>query len=149
MKKYQQLTLEQRYQISALKQAGFRNSAIAREIGVDNSTIGRELKRNRSKRGYRPKRAQALALERRRGKVKPRISPRTWREVERDLCRQWSPEQIAGRRRLEGAQRVSHERIYQHIYRDKRAGGLLYLNLRCQKRRRKRYGSYSRRGQWQ
>jgi IS30 family transposase len=42
---------------------------------------------------------------------------------------------------------VSHERIYQYIYADKRAGGTLHLNLRLQKQRRKRYGSYSRRGQ--
>lgn len=149
MKKYQQLTLEQRYQISAFKQAGFSNSAIARQIGVDKSTVGRELKRNRSKRGYRPKRADALALARRRGKVKPRISRKTWREVEGALRRQWSPEQIAGRRRLEGKPQVSSERIYQHIYRDKLEGGVLHLNLRCQKTKRKRYGSYSRRGQWQ
>jgi transposase, IS30 family len=42
---------------------------------------------------------------------------------------------------------VSHERIYQYIYADKRAGGVLHLNLRCRKQRRNRYGSYSRRGQ--
>jgi len=41
---------------------------------------------------------------------------------------------------------VSHEWIYQHILADKRVGGDLYRHLLCQKKRRKRYGSYDRRG---
>jgi len=148
MKKYQQLTLEQRYQISAFKQAGLSNSATAQKLEIDKSTIGRELRRNRSKRGYRPQMAHRKALDRRQQKVCPRISQQTWREVELAVSRQWSPEQISGRRALEGSQAVSHEWIYRHIYQDKQAGGSLYLNLRCQKKRRKRYGSYSRRGVW-
>lgn len=149
MKKYQQLTLEQRYQISAFKQAGFSNSAIAQKLGIDKSTIGRELRRNRSKRGYRPQMAHRKALLRRQQKVCPRISEQTWREVESAVSQQWSPEQISGRRALENKPAVSHEWIYQHLYQDKRMGGALYLNLRCQKKCRKRYGSYSKRGVWQ
>ena len=43
---------------------------------------------------------------------------------------------------------MSHERIYQYIYADKRVGGALHTHLRSQKKRRKRYGSgRSRRGQ--
>ncbi len=41
---------------------------------------------------------------------------------------------------------VSHEWIYQYIYTDKKAGGDLYKHLRCQKKRRKLYGSNERRG---
>jgi IS30 family transposase len=41
---------------------------------------------------------------------------------------------------------ISHEWIYQYIYADKHSGGDLYRYLRCQKVRRKRYGSYDRRG---
>jgi IS30 family transposase len=42
---------------------------------------------------------------------------------------------------------VSHETLYQRIYADKRQGGELWRNLRCQKQRRKRYASgASRRG---
>jgi len=48
---------------------------------------------------------------------------------------------------LEHQPTVSHERMYQYIYADKGAGGSLDRNLRLQKQRRKRYGSYSRRGQ--
>ena len=41
---------------------------------------------------------------------------------------------------------VSHEWIYEHILADKRAGGTLHKHLRSQKKGRKRYGSYDRRG---
>lgn len=43
--------------------------------------------------------------------------------------------------------RISPAWIYSYIYADKKAGGSLYLNLRCEIRRRKRYGKNSRRGQ--
>ncbi len=58
MKRYKQLTIEQRYQIYGLKKAGFDQSEIAVELKVDKGTISRELKRNSSKRGWRPKQAQ-------------------------------------------------------------------------------------------
>ena len=41
---------------------------------------------------------------------------------------------------------VSHEWIYQYVLSDKQAGGDLHKHLRCQKKRRKRYGSHDRRG---
>lgn len=147
--KYKHLTLELRYQIYAYKQAGFSKSEIADRIGVHKSTVGRELERNRSGRGYRPQFAERQAQMRKKMKARPRISEQTWREVQDKLVyQQWSPEQISGRRALEGLEAVSHERIYQHIYADKRAGGKLYIHLRCQKKKRKRYGSYSKRGVW-
>jgi IS30 family transposase len=144
---YTQLTQEQRYQIYALHKAQFNQTQIATEIGVHKATVSREVRRGRGERGYRPKQAQALALARLSRRVKPRIAPQTWQQVTQLLSQQWSPAQISGRLRLEGHPTVSHERIYQYIYADKRAGGTLHLNLRLQKQRRKRYGSYSRRGQ--
>jgi IS30 family transposase len=36
---------------------------------------------------------------------------------------------------------ISDETLYQHIYADKAAGGTLRKNLRCQKKRKKRYAS--------
>lgn len=41
---------------------------------------------------------------------------------------------------------ISHESIYLHVYQDKRRGGDLHKHLRCQKKRRKRYGKQDRRG---
>ena len=111
------------------------------------ATISREVRRNRGQRGYRPKQADELAQHRKEQRVTARISPETWAQVEALVRQEWSPEQIAGRLALEKQPTVSHERIYQHIYQDKAQGGDLYRHLRCQKQRRKRYGSYDRRGQ--
>ncbi len=53
---YAQLTLEERYQISALKKAGHSQTRIAEEMGCHKSTVGRELRRNAGARGgYFPK----------------------------------------------------------------------------------------------
>jgi IS30 family transposase len=119
---------------------------IASVVGVHKSTVSRELRRNRGQRGYRPKQAHQLAL-RRRKKAKPKISKGTWMWIESFLRQDWSPEQIACWLKQYARVQISHERIYQYILADKRTGGDLYTHLRCQKKRRKRYGSYDRRGQ--
>ena len=53
--------------------------------------------------------------------------------------------------KFEGRRKISHERIYQHIYADKRDGGDLYTVLRCQKQRKKLVaegeGAYHHQGQ--
>ena len=145
MKIYCQLTQEQRYQIYALRKTKHPLSEIADVIGVHQSSVSRELKRNRGKRGYRPQQAHKLAVERRQQAV-PRITAEVWTIVERLLKLDWSPEQISGRLKKEQDIRISHEWIYQHVLADKRAGDDLYKHLRCQKKRRKRYGTYDRRG---
>ncbi|MCA1628708.1 MAG: IS30 family transposase [Acidobacteria bacterium] len=146
MNGYKQLTREQRYQIYALQKEGHSQTVIARNVGVHKATISRERRRNRGARGYRPKQADELATARKQ-RVRPRITAAQWTQVEGLLRQEWSPAQIAGRLKLEQPASVSHERIYQYIYADKARGGTLYRHLRCQKHRRKRYGSYSRRGQ--
>jgi len=145
MRTYYQLTQAQRYQIYALRKTKHSLAEIAEVIGVHKSSVSRELKRNRGKRGYRPQQAQELALERRQ-KAVPRITAEIWTLVERLLRQDWSPEQISGRLKKEQAIRISHEWIYQYILANKRAGGDLYKHLRCQKKHRKRYGTYDRRG---
>ena len=145
MRTYAQLTQAQRYQIYALKQTGHSPLEIAAVISVHKSTVSRELKRNRGKRGYRPQQAHGLAMERRQ-KAIPRITAETWAVVKRLLRQDWSPEQISGRLKKEQRVCISHEWIYQYVLKDKRAGGDLYRHLRCQKKRRKRYGTYDRRG---
>ena len=147
MKTYKQLTQEQRYQIYILKKTGLKQCKIARLLGVHKSTICRELRRNRGLRGYRPKQAHQKALVRRLRKSLPRISQSTWTFVEHLLKNEWSPEQISAWLGLQFDIRVSHETIYQHILSDKKKGGKLFCHLRCQRKRKKRYGSYGRRGQ--
>jgi len=145
---YTQLTQEQRYQIYAMKKVGFNQSQIASDLEIHKSTVSRELRRNEGGRGYRPQQAHQRALERRQERARrPRIHADLWAVVESKLREQWSPQQIAGRLKLERGSSVSHESIYGHIYADKRGGGTLHQHLRSQKKRRKRYGSgRSRRG---
>lgn len=142
-----QLTQEQRYQIYALMKAGHNQTEMAEIIGVHKSTISRELRRNRGLRGYRPNQAHQLAVNRRQEKAKARFSTEDWRLIECLLQEEWSPEQISLWLHEAGRLSISHEWIYQHIIQDKRRGGTLHKHLRCQKQRKKRYGSYERRGQ--
>jgi len=147
MKRYTQLTREQRYQIYALKKAGHSQARIAALLEVHKTTISRELKRNHGQRGYRPNQAHQLAQQRRREKPRRRIEPETWVLIESRLRLEWSPEQISGWLRRTKRPTVSHERIYQYILADKNSGGDLYRHLRCQKQCKKRYGARERRGQ--
>lgn len=144
---YQQLAREQRYTICVLMKAGYNQSQIAASLGYHKSTISRELQRNRGPNGYYFSQAQQLAHRRRRHSHGPRIAADIWQQVELLLQQQWSPEQIHGRLALEQQRTVSHERIYLYIYADKRRGGSLHRHLRSQKKQRKRYGGYIRRGQ--
>lgn len=145
MRTYQQLTREQRYQIYALLKMGHSRTEIAEVIGLHKSTVSQELGRNHGQRGYRPKQADWLATSRRR-RVKRRIQPETRTLIESLLRRDCSLEQVSGWLKKNNDIQVSHEWIYQHILADKRNGGDLYRHLRCQKKRRKRYGSHDRRG---
>jgi len=144
---YRQLTLLQRYQIHAWFKAGLNQTEIAKEIGCHKSTISRELQRNRGKRDYYALLAHLLAAKRRRNSHKPRIRKCTWRLIERYLRRDWSPQQIHGWLKRKRKPTVSPERIYQYIYADQRRGGTLYRHLRSQKKQRRRYRGYIRRGQ--
>jgi len=146
MRGYTQLTREERYQIYILKKDNYSQTQIAELLERDKSTISRELLRNQGLRGYRPKQAHNLALTRRYSKARSRLGREVWQQVEALVQQQWSPEQIVGRLAMEQGVRISHEWIYQYIYSDKRSGGDLHRHLRCQKKRRKRYGSYDRRG---
>ena len=143
---YKQLTQEARYQIYVLKKTGHSNTEIAVVIGCHKSTISRELSRNRGGRGYRPKQAHRFACKRKAVKISRRIPQHHWDMVDLLLRQDWSPEQISHRLAFEQNIFISHEWIYQHVYADKRSGGSLYKHLRWQKKRRKRYGSYDRRG---
>ena len=130
---YAHLTREERYQIFALKKAGHTQSEIATVLERSPSTISRELARNRGRRGYRPRQAHLLAVGRRAVNAR-RIDDETWLFAQERLREQWSPEQISGHAA------ISPETVYQRVYADKRMGGSLWRNLRCQKQRKKRYG---------
>ncbi len=124
------MTYEQRCQIYTLKATGLSQAAIARQLSITRSTLSRELKRNTGKRGYRYQQAQQKARERRsQASKKPRrMTEEVVAQIEADLREEWSPVQIEGRLKQEGYS-ISHERIYQHVWFDKKQGGTLYTHL--------------------
>ncbi len=147
---YHQVTVAERYTLGLLRQRGLSPAAIARVLRRHRSTIGRELRRNRahSDGTYRPQLADWYARGRRaRSRRNRRFSTVEWTRIQALVREDWSPEQVAGRLRLEGKLCISHETIYRYIWADKRAGGTLYQHLRgARKQRRKRYGRYDSRG---
>lgn len=149
MKTHKQLTEGQRYQIAALKKAGALNKEIAVIVETSESTISRELKRNTGRRGYRPKQAQNKASRRKQNAAKAiKMTDEVIVLVNEQIRFDLSPEQVSGYLKEQHGIHLSHERIYQHIWADRRAGGDLYSHLRqAHKKRRKKYGSKDKRGQ--
>lgn len=145
---YTQLTEGERNQIYALMQAKKRIREIAELLRRCPSTISREIKRNHGLRGYRPKQAHRKAMERRQTPRTRKMTHRIKEHIERQLKQEWSPEQISATMENEIGVRISHERIYQHIWDDKQDGGVLYQILRIagKKRKRKKRGSKDWRG---
>ena len=122
---------------------------IAVALGRHPSTIYRELKRNffydkdAYFRGYFGRVAHSKAAARRvRGGVKVIRNERLASRITEHLVECWSPEQIAGRLRLDQADQmiVCHETIYQFVYGPEgRQLGLWNHLPRQRKARRRRY----------
>jgi len=145
---YDQLTKEDRIVIRTLLQEKKSRQYIADWLGRDLSTIKREIRRNSGLRGYRPKQAQEKAEARKRQSRTFKMTPPVVAHIEEKLCEDHSPEQISACLADTAGVRVSHERIYLHIWEDKQSGGDLYKHLRIAngKKRRKRYGKRDWRG---
>lgn len=131
-KGYHHLTQDQRCQIAVLKKRGESNAKIAKELGVDPSCISRELKRNKGRRGYRYKQANAKARERRlvANQKNRKMTDALIQLIESKLLLDWSPEQISGWLKKNSAHTISYETIYQHIWSGKQGGGSLFKHLR-------------------
>ena len=144
------ITKEQRYTICVMKKQGSSQKDIALTIGKDKSVVSRELKRNCDKRSkkYDADLAQQKYEQRQRDKPKHIFFTGEVKQcVDELLNKDYSPEQIAGRTKLKGINCVSHERIYQYVWKDKKDGGNLYKHLRRKGRKyRKRGNSKDTRG---
>jgi IS30 family transposase len=121
-----------RYEIARLREHGLGVRVIAKRLGWAASTVSRELRRNdasqdqrcgdRQLRGYQPELAHQRMLARRprpkRSKLARCPALRIW--VQHRLDEHDSPEQVAGRLRLEfgddESMQISHETIYRAIY---------------------------------
>ena len=68
--------------------------------------------------------------------------------IEENIQLDYSPEQVSGWLITEQAIKVSHERIYQLVWANKRQGGELFMHLRhSNKKRKKQYGSKNKHSQ--
>lgn len=122
--KYIRLTPRDREEISRLLAIGRSYRQIAEELGRCPSTISRELRRLRyTRETYRPIFAQQVAhTKRRRPKSNKIASNIRLREyvVRHILDQYWSPQQVAGRLKIEYPEdttmHVSHETIYTYIF---------------------------------
>ena len=117
-RRYEQLSLDERYEISRLQAEGRSIRQIAAALDRAPSSISRELKRNRRRQvGYKPGYAQEQARARRWVGSRLDREPALRRDVLDGLARGLSPEQVAGRLALEAGHRViSYESIYRFIY---------------------------------
>jgi IS30 family transposase len=115
-----QLNIEEREEIQQglWKKESVRS--IAKRLGRSHSTIAREIKKNLppERHLYTPRLANERAQEKRKSRGREaRLKNETVRRyVVEHLKLGWSPEQIAGRMKVDGIGSVSHEAIYQYVY---------------------------------
>lgn len=150
---YHHFTREERYIVSYLSIAGFPLREIARRLGRHHTSISREIKRNRPTYAddavYWHDAAEYFEKKRRhKARHRRRQHESLMTYVTTRLKLDWSPEEIAGRLRIDypddEKMRISHETVYRWIYCDSRNNGDLHNHLRRRhkyRRRQKRYGS--------
>lgn len=152
MKKYNQLSLEQRYQIQALLTCGHTYTTIAETIGVHKSTVGREIRRNQIMSGprrniYDPDIAWQKTKIRHRFKPKKIVFTDSMKKtiIKWMSCKRWSPELVKAEARKRKMDMVSHETIYQWIWNMKKSHRRenqpfknIYKYLKHGRRRKKR-----------
>ena len=147
---YDQLSLEERCEIARLRAEGRSLRQIAAAVDRPPSTISRELKRNTGsgpRAGpYRPSFAQAQTEARRWSGSRLERDEALRVAVLEGLGKGWSPEQVAGRLKLqEGGPVIGHESIYRFIYaqlkRSNNGSWRFYLpRAKAKRGRRKRAG---------
>lgn len=121
---HKQLTAEEREVVAQMWAANHTRKQIAKTLNRHRSTIGRELKRNGDGEEYSGVRAQRKAEQRR--VERPRVTkmqiPEIHEYVISRLKQNWSPDQIAGRSRIDfpkqPRRRLSRTTIYKGLYAD-------------------------------
>ena len=145
---YHHLTIGERYQIKAYKEAGYKNFDIAKVINVHLSTISRELKRNTSKitGSYIPIWADNFAKARsvfQSENANKKMDEEMKNLIIKYIKKDWSPEQVSAMLNIKDNMTISFVRIYQFIEQDRLEGGDLHTHLRFYHtgHRRAKYGS--------
>lgn len=140
---YKQLTAADRGAIEVLLQENYTQEEIAGKLGVSPSTVSREINMRGTPSGYYSRIAQEHyeRLRQRCRRKKKLDDSQRQKHVAEKLEAGWSPEQIAGRLKLEGSPLyICKETIYQFLYTDKWAkeDEKLYQYLRYGRKKRKK-----------
>jgi len=147
-----QFTEKQRYELNAYLQAGKSKEEIAALLGFHRSTIYREICRNGGKQGEVYEAYSAQRYYENRKILRNRETKFTYKMEHMArfflIERHYSPEQIAGSCKRADIPMVSHERLYQWIWADKKKGGNLYTYLRRTERKYRKRGSKNENRGW-
>lgn len=138
---YKHFSRDDRTKLSALLKANVEREEIGRILNKDPVSIWREIRRNSFKGKYLPFKAGKQARERKAHRKKKIENDSVLKKyILEKLKLYWSPEQIAGRLKLNKIN-IVHETIYSYILKHKK----LRKYLRCQKGRyRRRHGTVAR-----
>jgi transposase, IS30 family len=137
---YKQLNQNERYRISAMLESHSKIGHIATALQRSEKTIRDEIGRGKVSlfHPYCAVTAHQLAMSRKSNNAL-KMNDDLLKSITEKLDVQWSPEQIAGRLKVENKQHCGRQTIYNYIARNKRAGGQLYKKLRHGKPYRKRH----------
>jgi transposase, IS30 family len=145
---YNQLSLEERERLYALRVSGMSFRQIAKQLNRTHTTLSREYKRNAPYLygEYLPIRAHNKYLKR--GKRQRRKAPLKSPEIlvyVREMLRgeQWSPEIIAGKLKLDTGLTIHHETIYRYIYKRENRKYMLWNYLTYKRKRRQKWSGRS------
>lgn len=156
--KYTHFRIEERELIQELVWQKVSLRDIARRLGRSHTSVSREMRKNfpRELKVYTPRLAHERALLKRKSRGrKDRLKNEIIRTyVVTHLKLKWSPEQIAGRMKLDIGETISHEAIYQYIYAQVHRDGYGLLRPGCEdlrpylrRKRKRRMGKNMTRGQ--
>ena len=122
MKKYKQLSYEELVKIETLLSEGYKETAIAIKLSRDKSCIYRCIQKNSIDGVFVANYAYEKIRERKLKSNKPRrILPDTVlaKYIVEKIEEYWSPEQVANSWKVAQKEALSHETVYQYVYKHK------------------------------
>ena len=128
------LTIEHRIQVQTMLDNMHKAKEIAFYVGCYISTIYREIKRVLRFSSYDVQASQSTVSTNMIRENQRSPSDALVKLIDSQLTdEQWSPNQISKWLKLHGHEEISHTWIYEHIERDRLAGGKLHTSLRSGK----------------
>ncbi|MDO3410036.1 IS30 family transposase [Saccharibacillus sp. CPCC 101409] len=134
---YTPFSIIERSKLELLRSQGAGVRAIGRALGRSAGAVSRELRRNGSPERYEAQEVQQAYADRREAsKPNGKWNPTLASEIEADLKKTHSPEQIASRRKAKGLPTVAFKTLYNWLYTGRLNRGDLQV-LRHKGKRRK------------